>query len=338
MERGTIVVAIERPLRELIANEHGEIALEALGYDLVSNESTEPWSVSDLIEQLDPSVRAIVTAWRSPRIDGVVLNAAPNLEIVAHAAGTVKPYYDAAVWRRGVRVTHAAPIIAEAVAEYTIGAILVGLRSFVTNHAMVMRGEWKAAADNRGEVGGLLATRRVGVIAASQVGQRVIPLLRAFTSDIVLYDPFIDGDGARALGVERVDLDELMRTSDVVTIHAPVLPETWHMLGRQQLELMKPGALLVNSARSWMVDQGALCEVLFTGRINAVLDVFDEEPLPAGSPFRGLPNVVLTPHVAGFTAETRSRHLTSMVEELERHFAGCPLEHEIMLEDLARMA
>ena len=337
MANRTIVVAIDRRLRELIANDHGETALVALAHDVVSNEEAEPWSASDLIEHLDSNVRAIITAWGSPTIDRQVLEAVPNLEIVAHAAGSVKPYYTEDVWQRGVRVTHAAPVIAEAVAEYTIGAILVGLRGFVTNHALVMEGGWKQSSGGS-DIGGLLAERRVGVIAASHVGQRVIPLLRAFTDDVVLYDPFVDEEQAAALGVELLGLNELMRTSDVVTMHAPILPETRHMVGRRQLELMKPGTLLVNSARSWMIDQAALFEILAAGRISAVLDVFDEEPLPDGSPFRGLPNVVLTPHIAGFTAETRSRHLSSMVDELTRHFSGEPLQHEITVEALARMA
>lgn len=337
MANRTIVVAIDRPLRDLIANDEGETALAELADDLVSNEDSEPWSASDLIEHLDPNVRAIITAWSSPKIDRQVLEAAPNLEIVAHAAGSVKPYYTEDVWRRGVRVTHAAPVIAEAVAEYTIAAILVGLRGFVTNHALVMEGGWKQSSGGTA-VGGLLAARRVGVIAASQVGQRVIPLLRAFTGDVVLYDPFVDEERAAALDVQLIGLDDLMRTSDVVTMHAPILPETRHMVGRRQLELMKPGALLVNSARSWMIDQAALYEALAAGRIDAVLDVFDEEPLPDVSPFRELPNVVLTPHVAGFTVETRSRHLSSMVDELTRYFSGQPLQHEIMVEVLARMA
>ena len=337
MANRTIVVAIDRRLRALIANDHGETALAALADDVVSNEEAEPWSDLDLVEYLDSNVRAIITAGGSPKIDRRALEAAPNLEIVAHAQGTVKLYYTEDVWRRGVHVTHAASVIAEAVAEYTIGAILVGLRGFVTGHALVMEGAWKQASGGT-DIGGLLADRRVGVIAASQVGQRVIPLVRAFTDDVVLYDPFVDEEQAAALGVELLDLNELMRTSDVVTMHAPVLPETRHMVGRAQLELMKPGALLVNSARSWMIDQTAFYEVLAAGRIGAVLDVFDEEPLPDGSPFRGLPNVVLTPHIAGWTAETRSRHLSSMVDELTRYFSGEPLQHEIMVEALARMA
>ncbi|MDE2767278.1 MAG: hydroxyacid dehydrogenase, partial [Chloroflexota bacterium] len=219
----------------------------------------------------------------------------------------------------------------------TIGAILLGLRGFIGHQETLRSGGWKQVSGGS-NVGGLLAERRVGVVAASMVGRRVIPLVRAFTPDIVLFDPFVDEQEAADMGVQLADLDTLMRTSDVVTLHAPILPETHHMIGRRELDLMKPGALFVNCARAWLVDQDALLEVLAAGKIDAVLDVFDEEPLPVDSPFRDLPNAVLTPHIAGFTLETRARQMGRMVDEIARHFAGEPLQHEISREQVARMA
>lgn len=337
MATGTIVVTVHRPLREMTLKPEDEARLETLAAHVVSNDGDEPWTQDDLMEHLDPDVRAVITGWGSPKLNLEALAAAPNLEIVAHAAGTVRPYVDESAWASGIRVTHAADVIAEAVAEYTIGAILLGLRGFIEHQATLRAGGWKQSSGGS-NVGGLLAERRVGVVAASMVGRRVIPLLRAFTPDVVLYDPFVDEQEAAELGVQLADLDTLMRTSDVVTLHAPILPETHHMIGRRELDLMKPGALFVNCARAWLVDQDALLEILAAGRIEAVLDVFDDEPLPADSPFRDLPNAVLTPHIAGFTLETRARQMGRMVDEIARHFAGEPLRHEISRAQVERMA
>ena len=337
MATGTIVVTVHRPLREMTLKPEDEARLETLAAHVVGNDGDEPWTQDDLLEHLDPDVRAVITGWGSPKLDVEALAAAPNLEIVAHAAGSVRPYVDESAWDGGVRVTHAADVIAEAVAEYTIGAILLGLRGFIGHQETLRAGGWKQTAGGP-NIGGLLAERRVGVVAASMVGRRVIQLLRAFTPDVVLYDPFVDEQGAAELGVQLADLDTLMRTSDVVTLHAPILPATRHMIGRRELDLMKPGALFVNCARAWLVDEHALLDVLSAGKIDAVLDVFDDEPLPADSPFRDLPNAVLTPHIAGFTLETRARQMGAMVDEIARYFAGEPLRHEIPREQVERMA
>ncbi len=337
MATGTIVVTVHRPLREVTLKPEDEARLKSLAAHVVSNDGDEPWTQDDLMEHLDPDVRAVITSWGSPTLDLEALAAAPNLEIVAHAAGSVRPYVDEAAWDGGIRVTHAADVIAEAVAEYTIGTILLGLRGFIGHQETVRAGGWKQSSGGS-NIGGLLAERRVGVVAASMVGRRVIPLVRAFTPDVVLYDPFVDEQEAAEMGVQPADLDTLMRSSDVVTLHAPILPETHHMIGRRELDLMKPGALFVNCARAWLVDQDALLNALAAGRIDAVLDVFDEEPLPADSPFRDLPNAVLTPHIAGFTLETRARQMGRMVDEIARHFAGEPLRHEITRAQVERMA
>ena len=121
------------------------------------------------MEHMDPDVRAVITGWGSPKLDLEALAAAPNLEIVAHAAGTVRPYVDESAWDNGIRVTHAADVIAEAVAEYTIGAILLGLRGFIEHQATLRAGGWKQSSGGS-NIGGLLAERRVGVVAASLVG------------------------------------------------------------------------------------------------------------------------------------------------------------------------
>ena len=337
MAEGSIVVAIHAPLRQSISNAAADDALRRLAARVIANETDQPWSTHELVAQLEGSVAGLITSWGSPPVDAEVLDAAPNLQIIGHAAGTVKRLLDREVWARGVRVTHAAATIAEAVAEYTLTAILAGLRRLPAYNARLHAGgPWRDDAE--AQWGRSLYGKRVGIVAASQVGRRVIPLVLAFTRDVVVYDPYLTEQAAGELNVVSLELDELMATSDVVTLHAPILPATRHMIDRAQLDRMKPGALLVNSARAWLVEEQALLEVLQTGAIAAVLDVFDDEPLPPDSAFRAIDNVILTPHIAGKTSDTHHRLLQTVVEDFERHFSDRPLAHEVLAADLDRLA
>jgi phosphoglycerate dehydrogenase-like enzyme len=126
-----------------------------------------------------------------------------------------------------------------------------------------------------------------------------LPLLKAFNCDILAYDPFVSRTEAKRLGVRLVELDELFSQCDAVSLHAPALPATFHMVGAAQLRLLRDGAALINTARGQLVDHDALYEECRTGRISAALDVTDPEPLPADSPLWGLDNVYILPHVAG---------------------------------------
>ena len=333
----TIVVAVHEPLLDEISSASAQTKLRGLADRIVTPGRQDPWSVEELIEHLDDRVEGLVTSWGSPLIGPAVLAAAPRLAIVGHAAGTVKRLIDPAVWRAGIRVTHAAAALAEAVAEYTLTTILTSLRRIVQyNRQLHADGAWGDELPS--QMSRSLRGKRVGLVGASRVGVRVIPLLRPFTDDIVVYDPYLSGQRARELGVRKLELHELLTSSDVVSLHAPILPETRHMIGAEQLALMPEGALLVNSARAWLVDQQALLEALRAGRIDAVLDVFDEEPLPASSPLRSLPNVILTPHVAGVAREPRAHQLEMIADEFERFFRGRPLRHEIRAPDLDRIA
>lgn len=134
-----------------------------------------------------------------------------------------------------------------------------------------------------------------------------------------------------------MDLDELLATSQVVALHAPVLPETRHLIGARELALMPDSAVLVNTARSWLVDQDALLAELRSGRLDAALDVFDLEPLPTDHPFRTLPNVLLTPHQAAGTVECRRRQGGIVLDEIARFAAGQPLRHAVTPAMLSRM-
>jgi phosphoglycerate dehydrogenase-like enzyme len=146
-------------------------------------------------------------------------------------------------------------------------------------------------------------------------------LLQAFAVRVLVYDPFISADEAALVGAQKVELDELLRRADIVSLHAPAKPETHHLLNAERLALMKDNALLINTARGSLIDEPALVNELSRGRFFAFLDVTDPEPPAAGSPLRRLDNVVVMPHIAG-CIENCGRMGELAVEELRRFFAG----------------
>jgi phosphoglycerate dehydrogenase-like enzyme len=259
-----------------------------------------------------------ITGWGAPPIPVELFG--PRLRLVAHAAGSVKRLLPEEVVQRGVAVSHAAHVIADAVCEFTLTLILVGLRRPHEMGAALASGvPWREAAYQGART---LAGRPVGVVGAGYVGRRVIKLLEAFGADLSVYDPY-------ARDIPTVALDDLFRRSEVVTLHAPITPDTRHLVAAQHLGLLRDGGLFVNVARSWLVDQDALLAELRRGRIWAALDVFDEEPLP---------NALITPHQAGYTRDTYMRQGLEMVEEVERFLKGEPLQHRIPPERYGLMA
>jgi phosphoglycerate dehydrogenase-like enzyme len=163
-------------------------------------------------------------------------------------------------------------------------------------------------------------------------------MLRPFDFEVAVYDPYLGDEEARALGVEKRDLATLLEESDIVSLHAPALESTRHMIGAAELAAMGDGTTLVNTARGALVDHEALEKELVTGRLSAVVDTTDPEVLPADSPLYTLPNVFLTPHIAGSLGTETYRMTALALDEIERFAAGRPLEHELTRADMERVA
>ncbi|MFN3982849.1 MAG: NAD(P)-dependent oxidoreductase [Caldilinea sp.] len=176
----------------------------------------------------------------------------------------------------------------------------------------------------------------IGIVGASNVGRHVIELLRPFRAQALLYDPYVSDQEAERLGVTKVELPELVRRADILSLHAPAVPATYHMISRELLQQMKDDAVIINTARGALIDEPALVEELSKGRFFAFLDVTDPEPPVPDSPLRRLPNVVVTPHLAGCI--TDCGHLGEMaVEELRRFFAGEPPLNRITPDQFGRI-
>lgn len=279
-------------------------------------------------EGLLARAEVLLTHWGCPTIDASVLDRAPRVTLVCHAAGTVKGEGLAIMTRevleRGVTVTSCAAANAAPVAEYTLAAILWANKDVFGARARLRGEQLPAGRPHRGlHVGNW--RRTVGIVGASLVGRALIELLRPFELTVAVYDPFLDDAEAERLDVVKVDdLLELAARSDVFSVHAPDLPATRGMVSAEVLAALPDGATFVNTSRATLVDQDALVESCASGRIDAVLDVTDPEPLPAGHPLLGLANVVVTPHVAGSAGTELERLARAALEELRRHVAGEP--------------
>jgi len=280
----------------------------------------------------------LITGWGCPPLTADVLHCAPRLRAVLHAAGSVKHHLTDACWRRGLLVSTAAEANAIPVAEYTLAAVLMaGKRTpqFVAGYRE-NPGTWLPwrddilPASNYG--------RTVGVVGLSRIGRRVASMLRPFDMTVLAHDPYATGDQATAVGAVLTGLDDLIRRADILTLHAPELPGTRHLLDARRLALLPDHATVINTARGSLIDTAALTAECVTGRLSAILDVTDPEPLPADSPLYRLPNVMLTPHVAGAMHSEVHRLTACTLDELARLANGDPLRHQVRAADLDRIA
>jgi phosphoglycerate dehydrogenase-like enzyme len=281
---------------------------------------------------------ALLTGWGCPPLTAAALERMPRLRTVVHAAGSVKGHVTDACWRRGLTVSSAAAANALPVAEYTVAAVLFAGKRIVES-ARAYRQRRAAPPGGLAYHAGIGNFRRtVGVVGASRVGRRVVELLRPFDLTVLVYDPYLTPRAAAELGAAPVGLDELVDRSDVVTLHAPLLPATRHLFDAARLARLRDGATLVNTARGGLVDTAALTAELVTGRLHAVLDHTEPEVLPADSPLYDLPNVLLTPHVAGSLGDELPRLAHAALDELARYARGLPYAEPVTAEDVARFA
>jgi phosphoglycerate dehydrogenase-like enzyme len=284
---------------------------------------------------------AVVTGWGSPSFTPAVWERADRLRLIAHSAGSVKFLFaredlNRHLLPRGITVASANAAIALNVAEYTIGAMIMGARRFPEHVAAMRSGAWGDAAVPHSAR--YLRGAVVGLLSASTVGREVIRLLPPFDVTILVHDPYLSEEEAKRLGVERVSLADLFARSDIVSLHAPSIPETRHLVGTDALRALRDGALLINTSRGSVLDHDALTREASTGRIQVILDVTDPEPLPPDHPLRSLPNVALTPHQSGAGAYGYARIGAMTLQALRDGLAGRPVAGAVRLADYDRLA
>lgn len=298
----------------------------------------------DRLRELSPGARPIddgdladteilLTSWGAPRLDAALLDRMPRLRAVVHAAGSVQWLVSDELWERGITVTSAADANAVPVAEYTFAAIVLAFkRAFVHMRTPARVLGWGDLVGSRryGSVG-----RTVGIVGFSRIGRRVVRMLRGLDDiRILVADPFVPAESVAAAGAELVPLDDLLGRVDVLSLHAPALPETRHMIGAAELAALPDGATVINTARGWILDHEALYAECSSGRLDAVLDVTEPDPLPADAPLRGLANVALTPHIAGSMGTEARRLADSALDDVETLLNGGALSQVITRRDM----
>jgi phosphoglycerate dehydrogenase-like enzyme len=304
---------------------------------VLNSEPIGDWSTPQAGELLSEA-DVVLGHWGCPRLTAQVLAGAPRLKMLAYGAGSLKTVVSDALFDLGVAVTSCSDANAEPVAEFTLAAILMANKdvfwrrdvqrdpelAIVRQSAIKPPGNWN---------------KTVGIVGASRVGRKVIELLWNFPHlDITVYDPFLSGAEAEFLGATKMELDELCATADVLSIHAPDLASTFQMIGAEQLALLPTGATVINTARGRLIDHYALHAELQEGRLYAVLDVTDPEPLPEGHPIHGVPNVFLTPHLAGSQGTENGRLVEWAIDEIERFVEGRAPRNPVTKKMLETMA
>jgi D-3-phosphoglycerate dehydrogenase / 2-oxoglutarate reductase len=299
----------------LIAEELSPATIDALGPDFdvrVVDGTDRP----ALLEAVHPAQAILVRS--ATTVDQEVLDAAPQLKVIARAGVGLDNVDIKAATEAGVMVVNAPTSNIISAAELTCGHILSLARHIPAAHSALAEGQWKRSKYTGTE----LYEKTVGIIGLGRIGALIAARMQAFDTKVIAYDPYVTSARAQQLGVQLVSLDELIRDSDFITIHMPKTAETTGMIGKKQLEAMKPTAYVINVARGGLIDEEALFDALSNNVIaGAALDVFVNEP-PVNSPLLGLPNLITTPHLGASTEEAQEKAGISVAKSVRLALDG----------------
>ena len=319
-----VSVAPSKLFRDKFWNKSAEEKIRDLGFSLVFNDDSsslreEQWA--ELLEGAD----GLITTWGSPRLTDAILSQSDTLKIIGHAAGSVAPIVSPAVYRRGIKVISANSVMAEAVAQWSLMATMIGIRrllyhaQFGNKHPMVWADQDFVCSPQ------MVA---VGIWGFGDISRHLVRYLSSFGfQDIVVCSNHLTDDEAAGYGIRKVDYEQLFAVSDVIHLLAGLTEKNVGKVGRKQLASIKDGSTLINAGRAKLVQREALIEELEKGHFTAILDVHYIEPLQQDSPFRRFPKVILTPHNSGYGGY--GLYVKCVLEEFERFFNGQPLRYEI---------
>jgi phosphoglycerate dehydrogenase-like enzyme len=317
-------VTAEGLLRVAVLDDYQGVALKMADWsrlegsaevDAFTDHVAEPSALTARLSSYD----AVVLMRERTALSREVVEALPRLRLIVTTGRRNSAIDVAAAHERGIPVCGTASL-ATAPAELTWALVLAHARHLVTEARNVEQGGWQTT------VGRDLAGRTLGVVGPGRIGAQVARVGAAFGMQVLAWSPRLTPERAADLGVESVALDHLLADSDVVTVHVPLIDGTQGLIGERELALMKPTALLVNTSRSAVVDQGALVSALRGGTLGgAALDVYDEEPLPASHPLRSAPRLLMTPHVGFVTEDVYRLFFTEVVEDIAAFLDGHPV-------------
>ena len=290
----------QTPFRVLVADGVSESGLHPLLEDGHFEVEQGGSGLDALAEALSRAQALIVRS--ATKVNRALLERAPHLQVVGRAGVGVDNIDLEAATERGIAVLNAPAGNTVSAAELTMALLLAVVRRIPQADSSVRVGEWK-----RRRFGGTeLRGKTLGLVGAGRIGGEVARRARTFGMRTIAYDPYLTEERAKDLGLERVSFEEVLARSEILTLHVPLTESTKGMMGAEQIAALREGAFLVNVARGGVVDEAALAAALVEGRLaGAAIDVFEQEPLPADSPLREAPNLVLTPHLGASTAEAQ---------------------------------
>ncbi|CAN7343637.1 hydroxyacid dehydrogenase [Devosia sp. LjRoot16] len=329
-ERPVALLAFDDAYRRQIFGEEEEAALARLVTPVAIDLKTGAGLPAD--------ARIVVTGWPTQRLTEAAIAAMPHLGLVAHAGGSIKSLLPTSGLAGNIAISSCAAQNAIPVAEFTVAAIL-----FANKRVLELARSYGESRGGRDVVLGRFDTlgnyrRTVGLVGASTIGRLVAKLLKPFDLELIVADPYLSEADAAEMGVAKISLDQLFERADCVSLHAPLLPDTRHMVDSRRINAMKPGATLINTARGALVDEAALVAALKRGHIQAVIDTTWPEIPAADSPLWTLPNVLLTPHIAGSGSTELHRHGAAITAAIDAFLAGTPIPGRVFLDQLDRIA
>ncbi|WP_297475889.1 D-2-hydroxyacid dehydrogenase [Thermococcus sp.] len=298
-------------MKVLVAAPLHEKAIEVLekaGFEVVYEEYPDEERLIELVKD----VEAIVVRSK-PKVTRRVIEAAPKLRVIGRAGVGLDNIDLEAAKERGIKVVNSPGASSRSVAELVFGLLLAVARKIAFADRKMREGVWA----KKQCMGIELEGKTIGVIGFGRIGYNVAKIANAFGMRVLLYDPYPNEERAREVGGTFASLEDLLKESDVVTLHVPLVDATYHLIDEERLKLMKPTAILINAARGAVVDNNALVKALQEGWIaGAGLDVYEEEPLPKDHPLTRLDNVVLTPHIGASTEEAQMRAGVQVAEQI----------------------
>ncbi|MFA4719141.1 D-2-hydroxyacid dehydrogenase [Pyrococcus kukulkanii] len=304
-------------MKVLVAAPLHERAIQILkdaGLEVIYEEYPDEEKLLELVKDIE----AIIVRSK-PKVTRRVIENAPKLKVIARAGVGLDNIDVEAAKEKGIEVVNAPGASSRSVAELAIGLIFAVARKIAYADRRMREGVWA-----KKECMGIeLEGKTIGIIGFGRIGYQVAKIARALGMNILLYDPYPNEERAKEVGGKFVDLETLLKESDIVTLHVPLLDSTYHLINEERLKLMKKNAILINAARGAVVDTNALVKALQEGWIaGAGLDVYEEEPLPKDHPLTKLDNVVLTPHIGASTYEAQERAGVEVAEKVVKILKG----------------
>jgi len=304
-----VKVLVAAPLHERAIS-----VLKEAGFEVLYEEYPDEERLVELVRDVD----AIIVRSK-PKVTRRVIESAPKLKVIARAGVGLDNIDLSAAKEHGIKVVNSPAASSRSVAELAIALIFNVARRIAFADRKMREGIWA----KKQCMGIELEGKTLGIVGFGRIGYQIAKIGKALGMNVLLYDPYPNEERAKEVGGRFVDLETLLRESDVVTLHVPLVEATYHMINEEKLKMMKSTAILINAARGAVVDTNALVKALEKGWIaGAGLDVYEEEPLPKNHPLTKLDNVVLTPHIGASTVEAQRRAGVQVAEQIVEILKG----------------